>query len=42
MNNCPIKADNDVKEEHWGAFRFNFKNDIFGLVWKDNSCVKML
>ncbi|XP_065653081.1 piggyBac transposable element-derived protein 2-like [Hydra vulgaris] len=44
MNSCPIKSDNEMKKEHRGAFDYCFdvKNQIFGVVWKDNNCVKML
>lgn len=44
MNNCPIKTDREMKKEYRGAFDYRYDqiNEIFGLVWKDNSNVKML
>lgn len=44
MNKCPIKTDKEMKKEFRGAFDYRYDeiNEIFCLVWKDNSIVKML
>lgn len=44
MNNCPIKTDNDMKKEHLDVFniRFDVKNGILGVVWKDNNCQNVI
>lgn len=44
LNKCPIKKDDLMKKENRGTYdyRFDKKNEILALTWKDNNCVKVL
>ena len=44
MNNCTIKGNTEMKKEDHGTydFRFNKKNAIFAVTWKENNIVKVL
>lgn len=41
---CPLKSDKDMKKEDRGMldFRFDEKNSIFAVTWKDDNNVKVL
>ena len=43
-NKCPLSIDDNLKKQGRGFYdyRMDSKSDIFAVVWKDNSNVKML
>ncbi|XP_028656905.1 piggyBac transposable element-derived protein 3-like [Erpetoichthys calabaricus] len=44
MNKCPIAPDKEMKKKERGKcdYRFDSENEILGVIWNDNSCVKLL
>lgn len=44
MNKCPITADKEMKKKDRGTYdhRFDSRNEIMGVTWNDDSCVRLL